>query len=194
MPLVPVSPIENGLIIDLAYGRPDNFTKQVIYQNPHCFIHKVAFTKLMQAVHLASAAGYQIKLFDAFRPAEAQEKLWSICPDPRYVADPLKGSLHSRGIAVDLTLALPNGEELDMGTPFDDFSDESHQGCTSISKEAQRNRLLLNGIMLLAGFNTIKYEWWHFNADDPSDYPLLCDKDAPESIMFDNTYSAGVSR
>lgn len=194
MSLVPVAPLANALIIDLAYGRPDNFTKQVIYATPHCFIHQVAFDKLMHAVKLASAAGYQIKLFDAFRPTEAQEKLWSICPDPRYVADPSKGSLHSRGIAVDLTLTFANGDELDMGTPFDDFTDESHQGCTTISQEAQRNRLILNGIMHLAGFTTIKYEWWHFNAEDPNQYPLLSDGDAPLPIMSANPYSAGASR
>lgn len=181
--LVQVLPIPGSLILDIAYGTPQNFTGQVIYTNPHCFIHQVAFEKLMRAVDLAKAAGFQIKLFDAFRPQEAQEKLWSICPDPRYVADPAKGSLHSRGIAVDLTLTDAQGNELDMGTPFDDFTEQSHQGCMTISKEVQRNRFILNGIMQLAGFTTIQYEWWHFNGEDPSLYPLLTDKDAPLPMM-----------
>jgi len=181
--LVQVQAIPGALILELAYGTPQNFTGQVIYTHPHCFIHQVAFEKLMRAVELARAADLQIKLFDAFRPQEAQEKLWAICPDPRYVADPAKGSLHSRGIAVDLTLADAQGIELDMGTPFDDFTDQSHQGCTTISVGAQRNRFLLKGLMQSAGFTPIQYEWWHFNGEDPSKFPLLKDQDAPLPMM-----------
>lgn len=63
--------------------------------------------------------GYSIKVFDCFRPKPYQQRLWDIVPDPDYVTPPNKGSMHSRGLAVDLTIADKNGVDLDMGTAYD---------------------------------------------------------------------------
>jgi D-alanyl-D-alanine dipeptidase len=61
--------------------------------------------------------------------------------DPEFLADPRRGSPHSRGVAVDLTLLDGGGRELDMGTAFDAFTPLSHHGRTDVSAEAQRNRI-----------------------------------------------------
>ena len=65
--------------------------------------------------------GYRLKVFDGYRPRSVQRIFWNICPDPKFVADPEKGSVHNRGYAVDLTLLDLQGRELPMPTPFGRF-------------------------------------------------------------------------
>ena len=75
-----------------------------------------------KSIDLANKLNLKLKIFDAFRPAEAQWKLWEHTPDDNFIAHPKKGSPHSRGVAIDLTLINKNNYELDMGTSFDNFS------------------------------------------------------------------------
>ena len=91
--------------------------------------------------------GLRFRIFDALRPSEAQWALWAHSPDPEFLADPRRGSPHSRGVAVDLTLVDRDGQALDMGTEFDAFTPLSHHGNLDVGAEAQRNRALLLGIM-----------------------------------------------
>jgi len=99
--------------------------------------------RLGRAVELAGALGLRLKLFDAFRPSEAQWVLWNKFPDPEFLADPRRGSPHSRGVAVDLTLVEAGGAELDMGTGFDCFDARSHTLSGAISAEQKRARATL---------------------------------------------------
>jgi zinc D-Ala-D-Ala dipeptidase len=173
----------DDILIDLAYGTPHNFTGQVIYNNPQCFLHEEAARCLKRASELAKPHGLRIKIFDAFRPVEAQHKLWSFVPDERYVANPIEGSPHSRGVAIDLTLVDQQGNELDMGTPFDDFTDLSHHANQQVSVEAQRNRFLLLGLMTAAGWDFYGFEWWHYQLFNSKSYPLLEDANLEISMM-----------
>ncbi|MGH7004056.1 MAG: M15 family metallopeptidase, partial [Alphaproteobacteria bacterium] len=119
-----------------------------------------------------------------FRPSEAQWVLWRARPDPNFLADPRRGSPHSRGVAVDLTLVDSNKRELDMGTGFDAFTPLSYHGITAgIGTEAQRNRLVLLGIMTSAGWDFYRNEWWHYQLFNAREYPLLSDKDLPQPMM-----------
>jgi D-alanyl-D-alanine dipeptidase len=134
-------------------------------------------------VELARALSLRLKIFDAFRPSEAQWMLWNACPDPNFLADPRRGSPHSRGVAVDLTLIDGSGNELDMGTAFDAFTPLSHHGNTEVSLEAQRNRYVLLGLMSAAGWDFYGNEWWHYQLFNPRQYPLLGDADLPTPMM-----------
>jgi D-alanyl-D-alanine dipeptidase len=78
-------------------------------------------------------------------------------------------------VAVDLTLIDADGQPLDMGTGFDDMRELSHQFFPDLPVAVQRNRLLLLGIMLSAGFRHIDSEWWHYELPDAEDYPLIDD-------------------
>ena len=90
--------------------------------------------------------------------------MWDAYPNPMYVANPYtKGSIHSRGAAVDLTLVDERGCELDMGTPYDFFGRAAHIDHTNLSKEVIENRKLLQEGLLKFGFLTIRTEWWHFS-------------------------------
>lgn len=167
----------------IAYATPDNFTGKPVYTRPGAYLHRDAAAHLTKAIVLARSAGLRFRVFDAFRPSEAQWVLWEHTPDPDFLADPRKGSPHSRGVAVDLTLIDADGQALDMGTGFDDFTPRANHGNTEISAQAQRNRMMLMGIMTAAGWDHYLMEWWHYQLFDSRRYALLGD-DALEDAMM----------
>lgn len=178
--MFPLVRIESSaaITIDLAYARADNFTRKPVYRaGAEAFLVEEASVLLARAAELAQALGLRLLVLDAFRPAEAQWVLWNHTPDPGFLADPRRGSPHSMGAAVDLTLVdNASGQALDMGTAFDEFSPRSHHGCLEIAATAQRHRHLLMGIMTTAGWDFYRNEWWHyqlFNAR--ARHPVLSD-------------------
>lgn len=175
--LLPVTAEEYGVEILLAYATPDNFTGRPVYRpSAGCWLHPQAAPLLKRAAELAAPLGLRLRILDAFRPTEAQWVLWNHTPDPEFLADPRRGSLHSRGVAVDLDLLdAASGQPLDMGTPFDAFTAHSHHAVTAIAPEAQKNRLLLLGLMKAAGWEYFSHEWWHYQLGDIARYPLLSD-------------------
>ena len=183
MPLVEILPGRSGLRIDLAYARADNVTGRPIYARARCLLHPQAAALLDRAAELARPHGLSLKIFDAYRPPEAQWVLWNAFPDPEFVADPRRGSPHSRGAAVDLTLVDSAGRELEMGTPFDDFTPASHHGSLAVPAEAQRNRALLLGLMTAAGWDFYRNEWWHYQLFNARSYPLIGDSALKEGLM-----------
>lgn len=183
MALVPITVETHKLQIQLAYASSDNFTGRPVYARADCWLHADAEAKLRHAVELAAQLDLTFLIFDAFRPAEAQWVLWNHTPDPEFLADPRRGSPHSRGVAVDLTLVGRNNVALDMGTPFDAFTPLSHHGNTEIGIEAQKNRHLLMGIMTTAGWDFYRNEWWHYQLFNSRTYPLLSDSLLPRPMM-----------
>jgi D-alanyl-D-alanine dipeptidase len=184
MTLVTLDTPEFDLDIALAYATPDNVTGKPIYGRAEAQLHPAAATALQRAIALARPLGLRFRIFDAFRPTEAQWRLWEVFPDPEFVADPRTGSNHSRGVAVDLTLIDgASGTALDMGTPFDDFTALSHHGRTDLPTEVQRNRAILIGLMTAAGWNWNRYEWWHYQLFETERFPLLADAAAPRRLM-----------
>jgi zinc D-Ala-D-Ala dipeptidase len=190
MTLVPIAPPQWDVTVDLAYATPDNVTGRPIYARPLAYLHSDAAAALARAVTLAAGLGLRLRLYDAFRPTEAQWALWNFRPDPTFVADPRRGSPHSRGVAVDVTLETPNqdggavgGVPLTMGTLFDDFTERSYHGALDIPAEAQRNRLLLLGLMSAAGWDFYSKEWWHYQLFDARRYPLYSDSALAQGLM-----------
>lgn len=181
--LVEIAEARHGVKIDLRYGTADNFTGKPVYRDPRCYLHPDAEVLLVRAVDLARRQGLRLKIFDAFRPSEAQWALWNHTPDPEFLADPRRGSPHSRGVAVDLTLLDQAGRELDMGTGFDAFTPLSHHGSVAVSQPAQRNRFLLLGLMTAAGFDFYRNEWWHYQMFEARRYPALSDSVLPNPMM-----------
>ncbi len=183
MALVEITPSSHDLELDLAYAAAGNFTGRPVYRRAACYLHADAERPLRRAIDLAAAQGFRLKIFDAFRPAEAQAVLWNHTPNAEFLADPRRGSPHSRGVAVDLTLIDAGGRELEMGTRFDSFTPLSHHGSTAVPAQAQHNRCLLLGLMTAAGWDFYRNEWWHYQLFDSPRYPLLNDADLPEGMM-----------
>jgi D-alanyl-D-alanine dipeptidase len=160
---VNVLDFNKDFVLDLKYATTDNFLKSKVYDCPKCFLRYKTLKMLLSAQEDLKRLGYKIKLFDCYRPHDVQKKMWKILPDANYVADPAKGSLHNRGGAVDLTLIDKKGNEIDMGTPFDDFTLASAHSYENLSIEVLENRKLLKSIMEKNGLMAIKSEWWHYN-------------------------------
>ena len=172
------------IIQEIRYFSTYNFIGDRIdgYEEPCALLTIEAARALKSAASELLVQGYRLKIFDAYRPACAVKHfvLWGIeDQDIRmkpyfypalekqelfargYIASQ---SSHSRGSAVDLTLLdMKTGRELDMGSPFDLFSEVSHPDYRGISEEQYANRMLLRRVMLRNGFQPIDCEWWHFS-------------------------------
>jgi zinc D-Ala-D-Ala dipeptidase len=148
--------------IDFPYATNDNFVKTKLYSCSRCFLRPDVTKALHKAHEQLQEQEYGLRLFDCYRPHKVQYKMWDIKPDERYVGNPKKGSDHNRGIAVDLTIIDRNGNPLDMGTPFDDFSPKAHHTYRKLSPTVIKNRLLLKNTMASVGFHHVDTEWWHY--------------------------------
>lgn len=160
-----------GIQVDLRYAGEDNFTGEVIYTFTDAYLRYGTVEKLSQALDTLEDEGYSLLIWDAFRPVEAQFRLWEICPDPVYVANPETGySSHSRGNTVDLTLISLDGDPVDMPTGFDDFSSLADRDYSDVPAEAAAHAQLLEEVMTACGFRPYSGEWWHFS--DTDEYPV----------------------
>ena len=167
--------------VEIIYATDRNFTGKVIYNFEDAWLRYGTVKKLKKAQEKLKKKGYYLKIWDSFRPVEAQWELWNACPDPKYVSDPNKGySSHSRGNAVDVTLVDENGWEIDMPTGFDNFTALADRNYSDVkSKDAVENAKLLEKIMKECGFKPYSAQWWlyidtkKYDVDekfDPSDY------------------------
>jgi D-alanyl-D-alanine dipeptidase len=177
--LVEITQDTHCVLIDMVYAGSGNIAGQPLYETERCWLHRDAEPRLVRAVELASLVGMKLKILDAYRSPQAHERLCKHISDPRYIADPKRGSNHSRGVAVDLTLVDGEGRELDMGTTFDAMVEPSHHFHPSLPPEVQRNRFLLLAIMTQAGFVMLAEEWWHYQMPDARSYPLIRPSDPP---------------
>nr|WP_322624256.1 M15 family metallopeptidase [uncultured Flavobacterium sp.] len=152
-----------GPLNKMAYADTANFMHEKVYPCARCLLRPEVGEALEKAYQLALDKGYRLVLYDCYRPYPIQYKMYELVNNPLYVAKPGKGSNHNRGQAVDISLADENGELLDMGGAFDEFSEISHYAYKDISRKARRNRKRLRTIMTEAGFTPFESEWWHFD-------------------------------
>lgn len=164
--------LSDGFVLDMKYATNDNFLKSAVYECQKCLLRKSAADALLKARQDFEKLGLKIKIFDCYRPRDVQQKMWALVPNPIYVADPSKGSIHNRGAAVDITLVDSAGKELDMGTGFDHFGPEAAHGYKKLPLKVKKNRELLRTIMGQNGFKTFESEWWHYNLEGASALPL----------------------
>ncbi len=176
-----------GIIQEIRYYSTYNFIGDRIdgYEEPCALLTKEAARALKTVANEANVLGYRLKIFDTYRPARAVKHfvLWGIedldlrmkpyfYPDLEKQELFVKGyiasqSSHSRGSTVDLTLFdMSTGKELDMGSPFDMFSEISHPDYHGITEEQYDNRILLQSLMMKSGFIPIDCEWWHFTLEN----------------------------
>lgn len=172
--LVALASYIHPLKSDIRYATSNNFTKQILYQNPVLYLRLEAAVRLAKVQDSLQKLGFDILIYDSYRPYSVTKKMWEIVPDDRYAANPATGSGHNRGIAIDLSLInASTGFPLEMPTGYDNFSDTAHHGFMQLSPEKIKNRELLKNLMEYFGFKALPTEWWHFSLPDPNKYPLL---------------------
>jgi D-alanyl-D-alanine dipeptidase len=164
--LVDLTRIAPHVRLDIRYATANNFTHHQVYPDARCLLRRGVAERLARVQAALEADGLGLQVFDCFRPLSVQRKFWALVPDPRYVADPRKGSRHNRGAAVDLTLVTAAGAPLDMGTDFDDFSERAHRDYRALPDAALAHRAQLERAMAREGFVGLPTEWWHFDAPD----------------------------
>ena len=164
-----------NIMMELKYCSKDNFLHQRIYPfTSTTYLRKPAAEALARAQAALIEKGFSLKVWDAYRPYAATVKMWEPVQDARYAADPKFGSGHNRGAAVDLTIVtLATGQELNMGTGFDNFSDTAHISFKDLPIDVLANRQLLQRIMEQQGFKVLDTEWWHFYLPDAKKFELL---------------------
>lgn len=168
-----------GVAVDLRYQTPDNFVGRDLYSPLDCaWIRREAGEGIARAYAALQtrAPGLRFLILDALRPQRVQEQLWASLQGTgleMYLANPVRGSIHSFGMAVDITLIDGDGRELDMGTPFDDLTEKSHPKLEAdflargvLSAQQLTHRQLLREVLTDAGFRGIGTEWWHFDFGD----------------------------
>lgn len=168
-----------GVRVDLRYATPDNFAGRDLYSPLDCaFLHRDAAAALERSVAWLARErpGFTLLVLDALRPQRVQEQLWAVLAGTeleRYLAPPTRGSIHSFGMAADVTVCDPAGRELDMGTPFDGLDEKSHPAhearllaSGAITPAQVANRELLRAAMREGGWQGISTEWWHFDCGD----------------------------
>lgn len=153
---------------DLRYATENNFLKAKVYNCAECYMRVKTAKALIKANHDFMTQGYKIKFYDCYRPNSVQYKMWKIVPNSQYVANPVKGSIHNKGGAVDITLVTTVGEELDMGTDFDFFGKMAYHDNIDLPEEILKNRKVLKETMENYGFWSVRTEWWHYNLSSAS--------------------------
>jgi D-alanyl-D-alanine dipeptidase len=153
-----------GIVLDIRYATSNNFTHKTVYTEPRAFLRKPAAAALKQVQNDLIKQGYVLKVFDAYRPYAATLVFWEIVKDTLFVASPAKGSRHNRGCAVDVTLVSPEtGLEVEMPTPFDDFSEKASPSYTGMTPGARDHLDILITAMSKHGFTVLPSEWWHYD-------------------------------
>lgn len=168
-----------GIAVDLRYATANNFVGRDLYSPHDCaWLHGDAADALERSVAWLARhhPGLTLLVLDALRPQRVQEQLWEALAGTglqMYLADPQRGSIHSFGMAVDVTLVGADGRELDMGTGFDDLSERSWPALEgrllaqgAITQEQVGRRQLLRDAMAAGGFVGIHSEWWHYDCGD----------------------------
>ncbi|MCL6266276.1 M15 family metallopeptidase [Flagellimonas myxillae] len=178
---VRLADFSSDFVYDMRYATENNFLKAKVYDCAECYTRVKTAKAIIKANQDFMKQGVKIKFFDCYRPNSVQYKMWKIVPNPQYVADPVKGSIHNKGGAVDITLVDMDGKELDMGTDFDFFGKRAYHDNTELPQHILDNRKLLKETMEAHGFWSIRTEWWHYNLsagsnDKVANFKWKCDK------------------
>jgi len=172
--LVEIKKYIPDIVLDIRYATTNNFTHHQMYKEAKAFARLPVVLALKEAQADLKKKGLGIKIYDAYRPYAITVKFYEVAHDTNFVADPRKGSKHNRGCAIDMGLVdLKTGKELDMPTGFDSFSKRAASNFADLPKPELDNRAIIKNAMEAHGFKEIPSEWWHFDFNGWSKYPLL---------------------
>ncbi len=180
--MVDIRTVNPNIRLDIRYATTNNFLKKKLYPVARCILRLSVAQRLSRVQENLQKIGLGLKVYDCYRPLSVSKQMWAVKPDPRYVANPVRGSRHNRGASVDITLVDRNGKELEMPTGFDNFTEKAkelemptgfdnftekaHRDYEGGSAASRKNSALLERVMKAQGFMSISTEWWHFDAED----------------------------
>jgi D-alanyl-D-alanine dipeptidase len=174
--LVELVRVEPSIRSEVRYATANNFVGRPVYRQGRVFLQRPAADAVARAHWRLAAQGYGLLVFDGYRPWSVTRLFWEVTPPHlrEFVANPRQGSRHNRGCAVDLTLfELATGREVEMPTPYDDFTEKAAQDYAGATPTQAAHRAVLRDAMLKEGFLVYPSEWWHFDYKDWREYPIL---------------------
>ncbi|MFZ6036539.1 MAG: M15 family metallopeptidase [Patescibacteria group bacterium] len=171
--LVALHRTDPTLVIEPRYATARNFTGQRLYHNRIILGRTHVARMVKRAQTVLRRQGYGLKIWDCYRPLSVQKILWCHLPDERYVGNPKKGPVHTRGTGVDCTLVDRRGRPLPMPTKYDEFSDRAHRQHPPHPTTGWRHSRILEQAMTRAGFEALPTEWWHFSDPRWKQYPVI---------------------
>lgn len=163
-PLVDLATVDDTILVDLRYATSRNIAGKPLYPpGARCIVRRHVAEGLKVAQEWLRPQGYGLKIWDAYRPPSAQKALWELSKNASFVASPENGySLHTWGVAVDVTLVNAYGKEVKMPTGFDEFSAAAQLHYKGRDPIVAKNLKLLQSAMARSGFIGMRTEWWHF--------------------------------
>jgi D-alanyl-D-alanine dipeptidase len=170
---VDIKRVEKSIAVDLRYAGTNNVAHHPLYPaGTPAWVRAGVAQRLVVVQEYLRKKGYGLKVWDAYRPQSAQEKLWQLTHNRSFVADPKegRGSMHIRGAAVDVTLVDSSGNEVPMPTDFDSFTPAALIESKGQTPSVRGNLKLLQKAMAHGGFYGLRTEWWHFCAPDWKKY------------------------
>lgn len=174
--LVELTTLDPSIHLDIRYAQSNNFLSTPVYTQARAFLQRPAAEALLRVLHKLQSLGYGLLIHDAYRPWYVTKIFWDATPAEGkiFVADPLKGSRHNRGCAVDLTLYdLSTGQAIEMPGLYDEMSPRSFPNFPGGTSLQRWHRDLLRGAMESEGFTVNEDEWWHFDYKEWRHYPIL---------------------
>ncbi len=160
--------------MDIRYATANNFIKKPAYSMAKAYLRRPAAEALKTVQSELATKGLGLKVFDAYRPYSVTVFFYETVRDTNFVAAPWQGSKHNRGCAVDVSIiSLADGKEIQMPTPFDDFSEKAGPNYPNLEPNVIENRTLLITIMKQNGFEVNPFEWWHYDFNGWENYPIM---------------------
>lgn len=171
--LVELNTVIPDVVLDIRYATDNNFVGKVLYPSARCFLAEPAAKALAKVQRDLHEQGFQLVVYDGYRPLSVQKIMWEIMPNPNYVADPATGSRHNRGYAVDVSLLDLYGNPVLMPTEYDNFTERARRDYQDLPAEAIRHRQILEETMVHHDFIPMPSEWWHFDYKGFDKHPVL---------------------
>jgi D-alanyl-D-alanine dipeptidase len=174
--LVELVTLDPTIKLDIRYASTNNFMSTPFYSQARAFMQRPAAEAVVRANRELKNYGYGIIIHDGYRPWYVTKMFWDGTPPDKheFVANPIPGSRHNRGCAVDLSLYdLKTGQEVQMPSGYDEMSQRSYPDYKGGTPVETKRRDLLRRVMEAQGFTVYAQEWWHFDYKDSDKYPVM---------------------
>lgn len=175
--LIEIKTLIPNIVLDLRYASVDNVVNTILYSTAKAYLQKEACEALVRVQKDLYSQGLGLIIWDSYRPYSVTKRLWDLAPlknKELTFANPLVGSIHNKGCAIDVTLLDRNtGLELAMPSKFDDNTDKARPAYADVTPEIATRREILKTAFVDNGFIRDEYEWWHFNWKYHEKYQII---------------------
>ncbi len=178
MPIIPmpddfvkVTDYIPSVFIDLRYSGNNNVLGQKIYNYTDAYLRYGTVKKLQNVQSELEKKGLSLKIWDAYRPLDAQNTLSLVLPD--YGTSPTEAyTAFNYGATISLTIVKSDGSEIPMPSDFDASGKAADRYFSDLSVDAAVNANLLDTLMKKHGFEHYLAKWYRYSDTDADSYKI----------------------